>query len=191
MDKVEHSWEWRAPRDDRNKFRSTLRWKRAPHATRQVQTGVNVSENCYSTFNAQPSTFNLQRSTFNAQPSTFNLQRPTFNLTTLNLQRATCNVQRSPLTSTPAHNAQRSNVQRSNVQRSTFQPSTPNLQPSTPNLQPSPPRLTVISRSRRARAAPLSRLWRAWCSPSRRSAARSAATRAAAAFNSATSRRAL
>jgi len=25
MDKVEHSWELRAPRGDRNKFRSTLR----------------------------------------------------------------------------------------------------------------------------------------------------------------------
>jgi hypothetical protein len=47
LDKVEHSWEWRDPRDDRNKFRSTLRWTRTPRATRQSQTGVNVSENCY------------------------------------------------------------------------------------------------------------------------------------------------
>ena len=29
MDEVEHSWELRAPRGDRNKFRSTLRWMRA------------------------------------------------------------------------------------------------------------------------------------------------------------------
>jgi len=111
----------------------------------------------------------------NAQRSPPNVHRPTFTLhrPTPNLHPST---HRSPLPSTPAHNAHRP---------------PPNLQPSTLNLQPSPPRLTVISRSRRARAAPLSRLWRAWCSPSRRSAARSAATRAAAAFNSATSRRAL
>ena len=139
-----------------------------------------------STFNVQPSTPNLQPSTFNAQPST--LQRSTFNV-----QRATFNVHRSPARQRTTHNVPTFNVQPSppNLQPSTFnvQPSTFNLQPSTFNLHP--PRLTVISRSRRARAAPLSRLWRAWCSPSRRSAARSAATRAAAAFNSATSRRAL
>jgi len=29
MDEVEHSWELRAPRGDRNEFRSTLRWMRA------------------------------------------------------------------------------------------------------------------------------------------------------------------
>jgi len=110
----------------------------------------------------------------NAQRSPPNVHRPTFTLhrPTPNLHPST---HRSPLPSTPAHNAHRP---------------PPNLQPSTLNLQPSPPRLTVISRSRRARAAPLSRLWRAWCSPSRRSAARSAATSAAAAFNSAASRRA-
>ena len=118
----------------------------------------------------------------NAQRSPPNVHRPTFTLhrPTPNLHPST---HRSPLPSTPAHNAHRPPPN--------LQPSTLNLQPSTLNLQPSPPRLTVISRSRRARAAPLSRLWRAWCSPSRRSAARSAATRAAAAFNSATSRRAL
>jgi len=47
MDKVERSWELRAPRSDRNKFRSTfrstLRWTRASRATRQTRTGVNVS----------------------------------------------------------------------------------------------------------------------------------------------------
>jgi len=43
MNRVEYSWEWRAPRGDRNKFRSTLRWTRAPHATRQTWTRVNVS----------------------------------------------------------------------------------------------------------------------------------------------------
>ncbi len=47
MDKVEHSWKWRSRRDDRNKFRSTFRWKRAPRTTRQTRTGVNVSENRY------------------------------------------------------------------------------------------------------------------------------------------------
>ena len=130
----------------------------------------------------------------NAQRSPPNVHRPTFTLhrPTPNLHPST---HRSPLPSTPAHNAHRPppNLQPStlNLQRSNLQPSTLNLQHPTFNLQPSPPRLTVINRSRRARAAPLSRLWRAWCSPSRRSAARSAATRAAAAFNSATSRRAL
>jgi len=43
MDKVERSWEWRALRDDRNTFRSTLCRTRAPRATRQTWTGVNVS----------------------------------------------------------------------------------------------------------------------------------------------------
>ena len=44
MDKVERSWGLRAPRDDRNKFRSTLRWTWASRATRQTWTGVNVSD---------------------------------------------------------------------------------------------------------------------------------------------------
>jgi hypothetical protein len=44
MDKVERSWGLRAPRDDRNKFRSTLRWTWASRATRQPRTGVNVSD---------------------------------------------------------------------------------------------------------------------------------------------------
>ena len=92
MDKVEHSWEWRARRDDRNTLRSTFRWglrarrddrniavltkvepdgqversrelraphgdrnefrstlcqQRAPRATRQTRTRVNIAENCY------------------------------------------------------------------------------------------------------------------------------------------------
>jgi len=70
LDKIERSWEWRAPRGDRNKFRSTLYmrrpiplasyprgdrnkfrstlcWKRAPRTTRQAWTGVNGSGNCY------------------------------------------------------------------------------------------------------------------------------------------------
>ena len=48
LDKVERSWELRAPRGDRNKFRSTLRWTRVSRATRQTWTRVNVSENCYN-----------------------------------------------------------------------------------------------------------------------------------------------
>jgi hypothetical protein len=47
MDKVEHSWELYAPRGDRNEFRSTLRWQRAPRATRRIGTMVNASEKCY------------------------------------------------------------------------------------------------------------------------------------------------
>jgi len=43
MDKVEHSRELRAPRGDRNTFRSTLRWTRTACATRQTRTGVNAS----------------------------------------------------------------------------------------------------------------------------------------------------
>jgi len=43
MDKVEHSWELRAPRGDRNTFRSTLRWTRTSCVTRQTRTRVNVS----------------------------------------------------------------------------------------------------------------------------------------------------
>jgi len=43
MDMVERSWKLRTPRDDRNKFRSTLCRKRAPRTTRQTRTGINVS----------------------------------------------------------------------------------------------------------------------------------------------------
>jgi len=40
MGKVEHSWELRAPRGDRNTFRSTLRWARAPHAVTAIHFGL-------------------------------------------------------------------------------------------------------------------------------------------------------
>jgi len=43
MDKVKRSWELRAPRGDRNKFRSTFRWMRTSCATRQTWARVNVS----------------------------------------------------------------------------------------------------------------------------------------------------
>jgi hypothetical protein len=41
-------WEWRASRDDRNTFRSTLCWTRAPRTTRRIGTMVKVSENCHN-----------------------------------------------------------------------------------------------------------------------------------------------
>jgi len=48
---VEHSWELRASRDDRNKCRSTLRWTRASRATRRLNPPGNCAPHAMTEIN--------------------------------------------------------------------------------------------------------------------------------------------